>query len=112
MTIGRLSMDDNSNSDAIHLAAQTARSTVGKDVVAQTEEILDLIEADLREAGAERSDITLATIWLRDLSDFHQMNGIWSNWIADAALARRFILEDQNLPDGCHVRIRLTLSPK
>ena len=51
------------------------RSTLpGADVAAQTRNILDRIDVLLRRIGTDRTRILSATIWLADISTFHEMN--------------------------------------
>lgn len=56
----------------------------GADVTAQTRNILDAIEAVLREAGTDKSRLISASIWLADISTFADMNAVWEAWIDKA----------------------------
>lgn len=74
--------------DTIYLAGHTAPDS-GADVAGQTQQVLDLIESRLAEAGSDKHHILSTTIWLADISDFDTMNGVWDAWVsADAPPAR------------------------
>ncbi|MBR2173809.1 RidA family protein [Sphingopyxis sp.] len=65
--------------NTVYLAGQVGAP--GESVTKQTRTILDQIEALLDEAGSEKAKILSATIWLADMADFAEMNGVWDEWI-------------------------------
>lgn len=65
--------------DTVHLAGQVGKP--GDDVAAQTATILSEIERLLALAGADKSRLLTATIWLADITTFDQMNSVWDAWI-------------------------------
>ena len=65
--------------DTVYLAGQVGEP--GDDVTAQTKTILAGIDALLAEAGADKSKILMATIWLADIADFGAMNAVWDAWV-------------------------------
>ena len=68
------------HNDTIYLAGQVGAP--GQPVAAQTQAILDQIEALLARAGSSKAHLLSATIWLADMDDFAEMNGVWDAWIA------------------------------
>ena len=53
----------------------------GATVAAQTQDCLDKIDALLAEVGSKKENILQAIIWLADMADFAEMNGIWDAWV-------------------------------
>lgn len=53
----------------------------GKSVTEQTTEILASIDRLLAAAGADKTRILSAQIWLADIADFAEMNAVWDAWV-------------------------------
>jgi len=64
----------------IYLAGLTA-DDLTQDVAGQTRQILAKIDHYLTKAGSDRSRLLSATIWLRDITAFDEMNAVWDSWI-------------------------------
>lgn len=71
-----------------------------QDVRGQTRQILAKADKFLETIGSNRSSVLSATIWLRDIADFDQMNGAWIEWIdKDEPPARATVQAVLGLPD-------------
>ncbi len=55
----------------------------GESVADQTRDCLGRVEALLEKAGSSREKILQAVIWLADMADFAEMNGVWDNWVPE-----------------------------
>lgn len=64
----------------IYLAGQVGKP--GESVAEQTQTCLDKAEALLAKAGSDKTRILQTTIWLADMDDFAEMNGVWDAWVA------------------------------
>ena len=53
----------------------------GATVERQTSDILSKVDDLLAQASSSRSQILSVNIWLSDISDFAEMNGVWDSWI-------------------------------
>ena len=73
--------------DTVYLAGQVG--TAGDSVADQTKEILGKIDALLAEAGTDKSKVLQAIIWLKDMGDFAEMNGVWDAWVPEGAAPAR-----------------------
>jgi enamine deaminase RidA (YjgF/YER057c/UK114 family) len=72
----------------VYLAGQVADDP-SQDVAGQTRQILASIDSLLDEAGADKTRILSATIYLADIGTFAQMNSMWDTWVPrDHAPAR------------------------
>ncbi len=65
--------------NTVYLAGQVGAP--GESVAAQTRAVLAQIEELLTEVGSDKSKLLQATIWLADMADFNEMNGVWDAWI-------------------------------
>ncbi|MGC4250592.1 MAG: RidA family protein [Sphingobium sp.] len=66
--------------DTVYLAGQVAAP--GESVAAQTTAVLAQVDQLLKETGSSKDHLLMATIWLADMADFAEMNGVWDAWIA------------------------------
>ena len=51
------------------------------DVAGQTRQVLARLEASLALAGSDKSQLLAATVYLRDIAHFEQMNAVWDAWV-------------------------------
>lgn len=64
-----------------YLAGQVAADH-SADMRTQTEQVLAKIDALLEEAGSSKSQLLSATIWVKDMAEFAEMNAVWDAWVA------------------------------
>jgi enamine deaminase RidA (YjgF/YER057c/UK114 family) len=77
------------------------------DVGGQTGQILDKIDAYLKEAGSDKSKILMATIWLSDINDFDNMNAVWDMWVSKDNPPARACVESRLAAPQYKVEIRI-----
>jgi len=86
----------------LYLSGQLAFDASGKlvesDIVAQTRQCLENIEALLRVEGVDRSSIIKTTVWLVDAQDFQAFNNEYSAFFGDHRPARSTVRSDLLLP--------------
>jgi enamine deaminase RidA (YjgF/YER057c/UK114 family) len=63
-----------------YLAGQIAEDA-SQDIVGQTRQVLDAIDALLAQAGTDKTRILRAQIFLADIADFAGMNQAWDAWV-------------------------------
>ncbi|MGW8195672.1 MAG: RidA family protein [Desulforhopalus sp.] len=81
-----------SHNNTIYLCGQVAdnsEETVGP----QTENMLAKVDALLLQAGSDRRHILSATIYVRDMKDFAEMNSVWDNWVPKGFAPARACVE-------------------
>ena len=64
-----------------YLAGQVPEDT-SLDIVGQTSQVLEAIDALLAQAGTDKTRILRAQIYLADIADFAGMNQAWDAWVA------------------------------
>jgi 2-iminobutanoate/2-iminopropanoate deaminase len=74
------------------------------DVRAQTERVMQNLNAVLTEAGATWNDVVKTTVYILDMSDFPIVNEVYGKALADARPARSTV-QVSGLPRGVLVEI-------
>ena len=81
----------------VYVQGVTAKD-VSKDIVGQTKEVLDQIDAILETHGTDKTRLLQAQIWVKDIRDRDAMNTVWIDWLpADGAPARACV--EANMAD-------------
>ncbi|VFR66698.1 Translation initiation inhibitor [plant metagenome] len=91
----------------VFLSGQTASGTGATSIEEQTQEILRRIDRYLSEAGTDKDAILSATIYLRDIADFSDMNQAWERWISPAHAPARCTVEARLASP--HLRIEISI---
>ena len=66
--------------DTVYLCGQVC-ADASKGIVAQTETMLEKVDALLLQAGSDREHMLSATVYVRDMKDFAAMNAVWDAWV-------------------------------
>lgn len=59
----------------------------------QTETMLAKVDGLLKQAGSDREHILSATIYIKDMQDFADMNEVWDNWVPEGCAPARACVE-------------------
>jgi len=70
----------------------TAREQV-PDMAAQTRDTLEVIEANLKEAGSDKTRILSATVFIADMAQKKAMDAEWCAWIPAGCWPQRACVE-------------------
>jgi enamine deaminase RidA (YjgF/YER057c/UK114 family) len=89
----------------VYLAGFVSENAKGKSVKEQTLDILAEIDATLKQAGTNKTNIVKANIWLTDIGTFSQMNEAWDSWVAAGATPARATVESKLAAPGYDVEI-------
>ena len=100
MTVERIKVGQRMSQAVVHngviyTAGQVAADVPGASVTQQTQNILKRIEGLLVEAGSDKSKLLSATIWLKDMSDFDEMNSVWDGWVGRGEAPARACVESR-----------------
>ena len=80
------------HNETVYLSGQIADDG-STDVESQTRDVLRQIDALLAEAGADKSKLLTATIYLADIGAFAAMNKAWDAWVDPANAPARATVE-------------------
>jgi enamine deaminase RidA (YjgF/YER057c/UK114 family) len=99
MTIKRIQSGPRMSQAVIHnktvyLAGQVA---AGATVTIQAREIFAGIDALLKEANTDKSQLLSATIWLTDMATFTEMNAVWQAWVVPGSTPARATVMSSHL---------------
>jgi len=75
-----------------YLAGQVPEDA-SQDIVGQTRQVLEAIDALLAQAGTDKTRILRAQIFLADIADFPGMNQAWDAWVAPGHTPPRATVE-------------------
>ena len=79
---------------------------VSDDVKEQTARSLENVKAILSEAGATFADVVKATVFIKDMNDFAQINEVYAHYFGDNKPARACV-EVARLPKDVKVEIEV-----
>jgi enamine deaminase RidA (YjgF/YER057c/UK114 family) len=91
--------------DRIYLSGYIAETAEGKSVREQTQDILEQIDATLKEAGSDKTKILKANIWLTDIGTWDEMNEAWDAWVVPGQAPARATVEAKLAGPGFNVEI-------
>jgi enamine deaminase RidA (YjgF/YER057c/UK114 family) len=92
----------------VFLAGQVARTGSGDSVADQTRDILARIDELLSEGGSDKSRLLTATIWLKDILTFDEMNAVWDAWVPEGQAPARACVETKFPFEQVKVEIQVT----
>ena len=85
----------------IYLCGQVCKDA-NQGIKEQTSSMLDKVDKLLEQAGSDKKHMLSATIYIKDMNDFSQMNEVWDSWVpegyaparacVEAAMAREVLL--------------------
>lgn len=97
-----------SDSINVYLAGQVAREGSGDSVADQTRDILARIDELLADGGSDKSQLLTATIWLKDIASFDEMNAVWDAWVPTGQAPARACVETKFPFERVKVEIQVT----
>ena len=79
--------------DTVYLAGIVADSPKGKGMAEHVKSILSQIDGLLADAGTDKSKLLSANIWITDMANFAEMNGVWDAWVSPGNTPARATVE-------------------
>lgn len=76
----------------LYLTGQLCSNPAG-DTKQQTREILEKIDTILERYGSDKHHILSASIFLKDMSMFREMNSVWDSWVSQDNEPARLCVE-------------------
>ncbi|MBM9514267.1 RidA family protein [Desulfogranum marinum] len=97
MTVKRLETQQRMSKIVIHnntiyLCGQVAEDA-SKGIKEQTETMLAKVDLLLEQAGSDKKHILSATIYIKSMDFFTQMNEVWDNWVPEGHAPARACVE-------------------
>lgn len=80
------------HNNTIYLCGQVAKDST-KGMAEQTMTTLEEIDELLENVGSHKNKILSATIYVKDMTLFEEMNGVWDNWVNEGFAPARACVE-------------------
>jgi enamine deaminase RidA (YjgF/YER057c/UK114 family) len=70
------------HNDTVYLCGQVAKDS-DDNIKQQTRTMLEKVDDLLKQAGSDREHILSATIYIKDMKYFAEMNEVWDAWVIE-----------------------------
>lgn len=80
------------HNDTIYLCGQVAEDST-KGIQEQTRTMLAKVDGLLKDAGSDREHILSATIYIKSMESFAEMNDVWDSWVPKGHAPARACVE-------------------
>ena len=80
------------HNDTVYLCGQVAKDS-DAGIKEQTQTMLDKVDDLLKQAGSDRKHILSATLYIKDMKDFSEMNEVWDAWVIEGYSPARACVE-------------------
>ena len=116
MTIQRMNTKQRMSSIVIHnntiyLCGQVAEDST-KGIQEQTQTMLANVDALLKEAGSDRKHILSATLYIKSMDLFAEMNDVWDSWVPKGYAPARACVEASLVREEMLVEISVVAAVK
>jgi enamine deaminase RidA (YjgF/YER057c/UK114 family) len=88
----------------IYLCGQVCKDSE-KEIKEQTQSMLEKVDILLEQAGSDRKHILSATVYIKDMKYFTEMNNVWDHWVPDGYAPARACVEASMARDALLVEI-------
>jgi 2-iminobutanoate/2-iminopropanoate deaminase len=95
-------------SGQIALDPESAQMVGGGDIEAETRQVLQNLDAVLDKAGASRTGVVKATVYLVDMAEFSKVNQVYAGYFEGLVPPARATVQVAALPKGARVEIDFT----
>ncbi|MDN3680270.1 RidA family protein [Vibrio tapetis subsp. quintayensis] len=95
----------------IYLCGQVCADAT-KDIAEQTQTMLDKVETLLDQAGSDKEHMLSATIYIKDMKDFAEMNAVWDAWVPEGHAPARACVEASMAREALLVEISVVAAEK
>ena len=70
------------HNNTVYFCGQVAKDST-KGIKEQTETMLEKVDDLLESVGSSREKLLSATIYVKTMDDFAEMNNVWDNWVPE-----------------------------
>jgi len=95
----------------IYLCGQVA-ADANTSITEQTQTMLDKVDILLEQAGSSREHMLSATIYIKDMKDFAEMNAVWDAWVPEGHAPARACVEASMAREELLVEISVIAAEK
>lgn len=80
------------HNDVAYLCGQVPKDET-QDMAEQTRTTLEKVDQLLADIGSHKSKILSATVYIKDMDQFKEMNEIWDSWVEEGSAPARACVE-------------------
>ncbi|KAB2826128.1 RidA family protein [Aliivibrio finisterrensis] len=95
----------------VYLCGQVCADAT-KGIAEQTQTMLDKVDLLLDQAGSSREHMLSATIYIKDMKDFAEMNAVWDAWVPEGYAPARACVEASMAREALLVEISVVAAEK
>jgi enamine deaminase RidA (YjgF/YER057c/UK114 family) len=95
----------------IYLCGQVCKDAT-QGITEQTVTMLEKVEDLLLQAGSDKEHILSATIYIKEMSQFSEMNAVWDNWVPEGHAPARACVEASMARESLLVEISVIAAEK
>ncbi|RYU65788.1 RidA family protein [Aliivibrio finisterrensis] len=95
----------------VYLCGQVCADAT-KGIAEQTQTMLDKVDLLLDQAGSSREHMLSATIYIKDMKDFAEMNAVWDTWVPEGHAPARACVEASMAREALLVEISVVAAEK
>ncbi|WP_298768448.1 RidA family protein [uncultured Shewanella sp.] len=95
----------------IYLCGQVCEDAT-QNITVQTQTMLAKVDDLLTEAGSDKAHILSATIYIKDMQYFSEMNAVWDAWVPEGHAPARACVEAKMARDALLVEISVIAAQK
>jgi len=95
----------------IYLCGQVCKDAT-QGIQEQTTSMLEKVDELLQQAGSDSSHILSATIYIKDMKYFGEMNTVWESWLPEGHAPARACVEASMARDALLVEISVIAAEK
>lgn len=95
----------------VYLCGQVCQDAT-KDITEQTQTMLDKVETLLEQSGSSKEHMLSATIYVKDMSYFAEMNAVWDAWVPEGHAPARACVAAKMARDALLVEISVVAAEK
>lgn len=95
----------------VYLCGQVCADAT-KDIAEQTQTMLDKVDLLLDQAGSSREHMLSATIYIKDMKDFAEVNAVWDAWVPEGHAPARACVEASMAREALLVEISVVAAEK
>lgn len=95
----------------IYLCGQVCKDAA-QGITEQTKSMLDKVDSLLAEAGSDKAHILSATIYIKEMQYFTEMNAVWDAWVPEGHAPARACVEAKMAREALLVEISVIAAEK
>ena len=95
----------------IYLCGQVCKDAT-QGIQDQTSTMLEKVDELLQQAGSDKEHILTATIYIKDMKYFGEMNTVWESWLPEGHAPARACVEASMARDALLVEISVIAAEK